>query len=134
MILNPWDRQGNQIADGRGVYPNLRGCGGAGYQQGYVLSFDKHHEPIVLCTSECRCYDAYQHHGWRESETIGTMTELQNVFVRGDTPLVVVFDARGNGGGETAPTITGDHQDRITDYTAIVVEGNAEDIHREEIL
>ena len=33
-------------------------------------------------------YDAYQHHGWRESETCGTMTEKNNVFVRGDTPLV----------------------------------------------
>jgi len=33
-----------------------------------------------------------------------------------------VFDARGN--GEISPTITGDHQNRITDYTAILV--NAE--------
>lgn len=31
-----------------------------------------------------------------------------------------VFDARGNGDGNLAPTITGDHQNRITDYTAIV--------------
>jgi DNA (cytosine-5)-methyltransferase 1 len=29
------------------------------------------------------------------------------------------FDARGNGGGETVNTITGDHQNRITDYTAV---------------
>lgn len=33
-----------------------------------------------------------------------------------------VFDARGNGNGETAPTITGDHENRITDYTAIAVD------------
>ena len=33
-----------------------------------------------------------------------------------------VFDARGNGDGETAPTMTGDHQNRITDYSAVVVE------------
>lgn len=33
-----------------------------------------------------------------------------------------IFDARGNGTGGVSPTITGDHQDRITDYTAIVVE------------
>ena len=33
-----------------------------------------------------------------------------------------VFDARGNGDGETSPTITGDRQDRITDYSAIAVE------------
>ena len=33
-----------------------------------------------------------------------------------------VYDARGNGGGDgVCPTITGDHQDRITDYTAIVL-------------
>lgn len=34
----------------------------------------------------------------------------------------IVFDARGNGKGGVAPTITGDHQNRITDYTAIVLE------------
>ena len=32
-----------------------------------------------------------------------------------------MYDARGNGNGETAPTITGDHQNRVTDYTAICV-------------
>ncbi len=36
------------------------------------------------------------------------------------------YDARGNGNGETSCTITGDHQNRITDYTAIVIEGGAE--------
>lgn len=34
----------------------------------------------------------------------------------------VVYDARGNGDGRTWPTITGDHENRITDYTAIVIE------------
>ena len=29
-----------------------------------------------------------------------------------------MFDARGNGEGGVCPTITGDHQNRITDYTA----------------
>lgn len=33
-----------------------------------------------------------------------------------------VFDARGNGNGKIVPTITGDHESRITDYTAIVTE------------
>ena len=32
-----------------------------------------------------------------------------------------IFDARGNGGGLISPTLTGGHQNRITDYTAIVV-------------
>lgn len=33
----------------------------------------------------------------------------------------VVYDARGNGNGDVAPTMTGDHQNRITDYTGVVV-------------
>lgn len=44
-----------------------------------------------------------------------------------------IFDARGNGGGGISPTITGDHQNRITDYTAIVIEYD-EDICGEEVL
>lgn len=35
----------------------------------------------------------------------------------------VVYDPRGNGDGRIAPTITGDHQNRVTDYTAICVQG-----------
>ena len=45
----------------------------------------------------------------------------------GHQPLV--YDARGNGNGETVCTITGDHQNRITDYTALVMahgQANAE--------
>lgn len=36
-----------------------------------------------------------------------------------------IYDARGNGDGKTSPTLTGDHQNRITDYTAICV-GNGQ--------
>lgn len=51
--------------------------------------------------------------GWREdkSYTLNTV----------DRPAV--FDARGNGDGNTSPTMTGDHNSRITDYSAIVVSG-----------
>lgn len=34
----------------------------------------------------------------------------------------IVFDARGNGNGKIVPTITGDHENRIIDYTAIEIE------------
>jgi len=37
IILNPWDSQGNQVTDSIGIYPTIRGCGGGGYQQGYLL-------------------------------------------------------------------------------------------------
>lgn len=35
----------------------------------------------------------------------------------------IIFDARGNGDGNTVPTITGDHNNCVTDYTAIAVQG-----------
>lgn len=45
----------------------------------------------------------------------------------GNVPCVInkktlVYDARGNGDGETVPTITGDHNNRVTDYTALCCE------------
>ena len=36
--------------------------------------------------------------------------------------VVKVYDARGNGNGKVVPTITGNHERRVTDYTAIVTE------------
>ena len=39
--------------------------------------------------------------------------------------VVCCYDARGNGNGKTVPTLTGDHQNRVTDYTALCV-GNGQ--------
>lgn len=40
-------------------------------------------------------------------------------------PVIAVYDARGNGDGSICPTITGDHENRVTDYTALCV-GNGQ--------
>lgn len=37
---------------------------------------------------------------------------------------IKTYDARGNGDGDTVCTLTGGHQNRITDYTAIAVGGD----------
>lgn len=70
--------------------------------------------------------------GWREGE-IYTLNTI-------DRPAVC-YDARGNGDGEIVNTLTGDHKDRITDYTAIAVQerkiennANAFEKHAREIL
>ena len=42
-------------------------------------------------------------------------------------PDQAVYDAHGNGEGMTAPILTGDHQNRVTDYTAICIQGNCVD-------
>ena len=39
----------------------------------------------------------------------------------GDNQLSVVYDARGNGAGVTANTLTGDHENRVADYTKLAV-------------
>lgn len=51
-----------------------------------------------------------------KSTTLSTLQD-QTVF------QPVVYDARGNGDGKIVPTITGDHENRITDYTAITLMG-----------
>lgn len=54
---------------------------------------------------------------------------LKSAMSGGNTVPEVVYDARGNGDGKTVCTITGDHCDRITDYTPLVLatgQGGAE--------
>lgn len=53
-----------------------------------------------------------------QTEKSATLSTLQDQTVF----QPVVYDARGNGDGRTCPTITGDHENRITDYTAIAIE------------
>lgn len=54
-------------------------------------------EYIVMGEVRNTAYDAYQHHGWRESSTIGTLTRDQNCGIRGDTPLITRNWCIGNG-------------------------------------
>jgi DNA (cytosine-5)-methyltransferase 1 len=50
--------------------------------------------------------------GWKDS---GQMFALNTIDRH-----AVCYDCRGNGEGEVVPTLTGDHQNRVTDYTAII--------------
>lgn len=47
-----------------------------------------------------------------QDDHVGCLSTLQNQFV--------CYDARENGNGYTVPTLTGDHENRVTDYTGIV--------------
>lgn len=57
--------------------------------------------------------------GWQE-ECAATLAAQCS----GTEPTVCVkcYDARGNGDGQTVNTLTGDHENRITDYTSVVCE------------
>lgn len=48
--------------------------------------------------------------------------EEQSPTLRAGAVPAVVYDARDNGDGQTVSTITGEHNNRVTDYTCLVVE------------
>lgn len=53
---------------------------------------------------------------------IGYEEENSPTLRAGVTPAAVIYDARGNGNGDVSSTVTGDHENRVTDYTSVVVE------------
>jgi len=55
--------------------------------------------------------------GWAQSSGNGTL----RVAKVADQHLAVTYDARGNGEGVSDSTLSGDHQNRVTDYTALVL-------------
>lgn len=67
--------------------------------------------------------------GWTEDDVGYTLnaTERHSVAYMVDPDRTeqsrTVYDARGNSWTETAPTLTGDHQRRVTDYTALIEDG-----------
>ena len=54
--------------------------------------------------------------GYCESGTMYTLNATEHHGV------AYTYDARGNGDGQTVATLTGDHQNRVTDYTSVVME------------
>lgn len=54
-----------------------------------------------------------------ESETV---TPTLGSEAGGNSVPAVCYDARGNGNGTCCPTLTGDHENRVTDYTTICCE------------
>lgn len=85
-------------------------------------------QPFVV--EKCGCFmdsqdSAASGIGYSEQEA----PTLKSVMSGGNTVPEVVYDARGNGDGKTVCTITGDHCDRIIDYTPLVLatgQGGAE--------
>lgn len=53
------------------------------------------------------------------ADTSATLHTKYHYGSGGDAALCV-YDARGNGDGKTTNTLTGDHMNRVTDYTALV--------------
>lgn len=103
-------------------------CNGTGWKEGTSYTLNTIDRPAVAFEAVCAGFSPQQGAkangiGWQEE----CAPTLRSVLCGFPSPAVVheaqaVFDARGNDGGNKAPTITGDHENRITDYTGAVVE------------
>lgn len=78
---------------------------------GTLLAQEHGHHPIVCA--------GFQHKAGARAHGIGYEEERAPTLA--SEQLAAVYDARGKGDGKTACTLTGDHQSRVTDYTAIVM-------------
>ena len=83
-----------------------------------TLSGTKHDASVVYCIDGDKLGKAERAGGSglgvKESDKMYTLT-AKDVHC-------VCYDARGNGDGNISPTITGDHNNRVTDYTTIVLD------------
>ena len=109
--------QGNGINRSDGA-----GCGGRGWREDVSYTLNTVDLPAVFDGSRRHAYQPFGNVCETVQAHYGTDGGNQPIVVglkREKNTRTAVFDARGNGNGETAPTLTGDHQNRVTDYTAI---------------
>lgn len=69
-----------------------------------------------------KCLTPWDYQSKRLYDIDGIYAALNAGEAAGGQTHGIVYDARGNGEGVIVPTLTGDHGNRITDYTAIVTE------------
>ena len=87
----------------QGVSADAQGCIGVHDRDGKAFGF-----PLGFRPENVRCYE-------EKATTLCVGTRAG--FCNG-----LIFDARGNGDGKVCCTLTGDHQNRVTDYTSVVCE------------
>ncbi|MEG0471355.1 MAG: DNA cytosine methyltransferase [Solibacillus sp.] len=79
---------------------------------------------IAIVQSVATGIDAYNL--TTSGDVAATLTANSGISATHSGPMVI-YDARGNGTGDICPTITGDHNGHISDYTAICIAGNTID-------
>ena len=76
---------------------------------GTLRSQEHGHQPVVA---------GFKWNQGSGAGSIGYAEETSPTLNTENNPAI--YDARGNGNGAISPTLTGDHQNRVTDYTAVV--------------
>ena len=97
------------------------GANGIGVKEDVCYTLNTIDRPAVAFALDCRNMTANE----ELSATLqakGNGGQSLNYINPVAEPLI--YDARGNGDGITSPTMTGDHNSRVTDYTAITLQGD----------
>ena len=100
-------------------------AGGIGWQEGCAATLSAQcsgTEPTV-CIAECLAFDTTQVTSPQNGCNPKWSDPCHPLTAQGHPPTVICkcYDGRGNGDGRTVSTLTGDHENRITDYTSVVV-------------
>lgn len=152
--LNPWDAQSQRLYTPDGAFAALSAYSGeGGRREGVILPQNSNDNKIYALqgnaidradTAGCNgcgwredvcytlntidrpalCFKSGQGSNARSLGISNTTSPSLVADAGGNTAPAVCYDTRGNGNGTLCPTLTGDHQNRITDYTAIIVNKN----------
>lgn len=102
------------------------GANGTGVKEDVCYTLNTIDRPAVAFALDCRNMTANE----ELSATLqakGNGGQSLNYINPVAEPLI--YDARGNGDGMTSPTMTGDHNSRVTDYTAITTQQVGADLY-----
>lgn len=87
------------------------------------------HPPAAVCKT---VFAEQDYSIYKESACVKTLKSSGGTLGCGGDSIVaepLIFDARGNGDGQTSPIMTGDHNGRVTDYTAIAAQQVGADLY-----
>ena len=87
------------------------------------------HPPAAVCKT---VFAEQDYSTYKESACVKALKSSGGTLGCGGDSIVaepLIFDARGNGDGQTSLTMTGDHNGRVTDYTAIAAQQVGADLY-----
>lgn len=97
------------------------GANGTGVKEDVCYTLNTIDRPAVAFALDCRNMTANEElSATLQAKDIGG----QSLNYINPVAEPLIYDARGNGDGITSPTMTGDHNSRVTDYTAITLQGD----------
>lgn len=133
--LNSGDKEGGNITpsvffiQGNGIdRADTAGCNGKGWTLDKCHTLNTIDRPAV-CAGTLRAQE-HGHQpivagfkGGQGKGSIAFQEEIAATLQAGGSGIEpTVYDARGNGDGQTVCTLTGDHENRVTDYTALLMD------------